>query len=86
MAKTAATTANNFQPPSYQKGFNYGYLLAKHSPELLNRLLPALEPSNDYLKAIKSGKEQYDKEQKTKSKGAINTPLKDKGHDLDKDR
>ena len=47
----------------YQTGFNNGYLLAKHEPELLTEISKNLSPSNDYIEGIFSGKEQYEIEQ-----------------------
>lgn len=90
MAKPVTPTQNNLQPASFQKGFNNGYILAKHSPHLLNRLLPTLQASNDYLEGIQSGHKQYQKELAEKGKGQStnpqNSPGKDRRHDLDKDR
>ena len=54
----------------FTKGFNNGYLLAKHEPELANLLAKIENKENEYLKGFAFGKEEFDKE---------------KGHDLQKD-
>jgi len=45
-------------PPDYIKGFNEGYLMAKHEPELLEKLPPDLGKS-ERSSGFKAGKEQY---------------------------
>lgn len=47
---------------NYKKGFNNGYLLAQHRPELLNKLTGTLDRSIPYLDGLASGKEEYDLE------------------------
>ena len=47
----------------YVKGFNNGYLLAKHEPALLSEISRTLKSSNEYIEGIFSGKEQYEIEQ-----------------------
>jgi hypothetical protein len=46
----------------YIKGFNHGYVMAQHEPELLAQLLNAT-PQTDYLEGMKDGKKQHEKEQ-----------------------
>lgn len=47
----------------YIKGFNHGYLLTKHLPELVARLVNGLTSSSgDYLDGFFSGKEEYELE------------------------
>lgn len=49
----------------FLKGFNHGYQLSKHEPELLNKLLQAQQTSttpNDYTRAMQQGKEQHQRE------------------------
>jgi hypothetical protein len=41
------------------KGFNHGYTLAEHEPELLNKIVKNLNSPNDYIQGIVSGKEEY---------------------------
>ena len=48
----------------FLKGFNHGYQMAKHEPELLNKLLQG-ESGNaptDYAKAMQHGKDQHQRE------------------------
>jgi hypothetical protein len=48
----------------FVKGYNHGYQLAKHEPELLNKLLQAQSSNtpNDYSRAMAQGKNQYEHE------------------------
>lgn len=48
--------------PAIIKGFNNGYILAEHEPELLDQVLKSENTSNDYMKAMAAGKKQYQKE------------------------
>jgi hypothetical protein len=42
----------------YKKGFNAGYLIAEHEPELFGKLKPSLSPSSEFLAGfIEGGKE-----------------------------
>jgi hypothetical protein len=61
------------QEQQFTKGFNNGYLLAKHEPELLKQLLAINKDNNDYLKGVASGKKEHDIE---KMKKRLNTPSK----------
>lgn len=47
----------------YKKGFNNGYVLSEHEPELLKQLLDVKADNNEYLQAIKEGSRQQQKEQ-----------------------
>lgn len=44
------------------KGFNGGYIIAKHESELSTKILDKLEPSTDYTKGLISGKDEWQKE------------------------
>ena len=48
----------------FVKGYNHGYQLARHEPELLNKLLKAQDGNepNDYSRAMAQGKNQYEHE------------------------
>lgn len=47
----------------FLKGFNNGYQLSKHEPELLNKLLQTQQTGNtDYTRAMQQGKEQHQRE------------------------
>jgi hypothetical protein len=48
--------------PEYLKGFNSGYILAQHEPELLQQLESSLDKNADYIHGLKMGKKQYDRE------------------------
>jgi hypothetical protein len=46
----------------YIKGFNSGYLLAKHIPTLLAKIVKNVRPTNDFTEGLFSGKEEYELE------------------------
>ncbi|WP_040006582.1 hypothetical protein [Fibrisoma limi] len=48
----------------FLKGYNHGYQLAKHEPELLDKILKSQSnhAQNDYSRAIAQGKSQYEHE------------------------
>ncbi len=48
--------------PQYLKGFNNGYLLAKHQPELVAQLSTRPNDHSAYFKGLMCGKQEYDKE------------------------
>ncbi len=50
----------------YIKGFNDGYLLKEHKPELLENILNTTS-SNDYIQGLKDGENEF-KQQKVKSR------------------
>ncbi len=77
--------------PDYTKGFNEGYLIAKHMPELSDALDHALSKS-DRSKGFLDGKQQFVLEkEKTrypdflKSDRLANLDKSDKSKDKDKD-
>lgn len=43
---------------TYQKGFNDGYLLQQHEPEIAN-MLSAVKSDDAYLEAMRAGRDQY---------------------------
>jgi len=54
---------NEEQEPSteYIKAFNNGYIMQQHEPGLLEKLLTGNEKS-EQVKAMKAGKQQYERE------------------------
>ncbi|MGF1924721.1 MAG: hypothetical protein ACQUHE_11125 [Bacteroidia bacterium] len=46
----------------YIKGFNSGYILQKHEPDLLKSITQAKNRGSDYLEGIAAGAKQYRKE------------------------
>jgi hypothetical protein len=65
------------------KGFNCGYLLSKHTPDIINKLPVTVEPGNDYLNGIQSGAKQYEKE-KSRIHFDDLTRIRNKPKDLDR--
>jgi len=74
------------QEQLYIKGFNNGYLLAKHEPSLAAQLTANANAHNVYFEGLVNGKEEYEKEvrewAKSFSKGA---PERD-GRDIEHER
>lgn len=50
------------QEKEFIKGFNVGYLLSKHDPELLLQLTNSKNNSSNYFKAMALGAKQNDRE------------------------
>jgi uncharacterized protein (DUF2249 family) len=69
----------------YIKGFNHGYILSQHDPELLNQLLQSPNKENDYFDGLKSGHEEYEME-KAKQPMPDKLHSHDKNKDIEKDR
>ena len=48
----------------FVKGYNHGYQMAKHEPELLDKILKSQSNNapNDYSRAMAQGKNQYEHE------------------------
>jgi len=70
----------------YIKGFNSGYLLAKHEPALAAQLAVTPNEQNPYYDGLVSGKAQYEKEVMEWSKSfAKNSPAKDE-RNIDRER
>ena len=60
----------NSPEKKFTKGFNVGYDLAKHEPELLSKIVKIPNENNDYFKGIQLGKKQFGIERmKEKAKG-----------------
>ena len=57
------------QDEQYTKGFNNGYLLARHEPELAAKLAANPNEQNPFFRGIAGGKAQYEKEVKEWAKG-----------------
>lgn len=66
---------------TYTKGFNDGYLLSQHDPELLAQILKT-KSSNEYLKGVSSGKKQHDKEKVLKEINSKKSKAKDKDREI----
>lgn len=65
------------------KGFNHGYTLAEHEPDILNKIVKNLNSTNDYVQGIVSGKEEFELE---KSRTHLDdlTRIRNKPKDLDR--
>ncbi|MDP4103349.1 MAG: hypothetical protein Q8935_00230 [Bacillota bacterium] len=65
------------------RGFNDGYTLAEHEPDILNKIVKNLNSTNDYIQGIVSGKEEFEFE---KSRTHLDdlTRIRNKPKDLDR--
>ena len=50
------------QEKLYLRGFNSGYVLAKHMPILLAQIVKTIHPSEGFTKGFLSGKKEYELE------------------------
>jgi hypothetical protein len=72
--------------PQYLKGFNNGYQLAKHEPELAAQLTAQPNDHNVYFKGLFSGKQQYENDMREWAKSfSKGNPVKD-DRDVHKER
>ena len=65
---------------NYLKGFNHGYLLATHEPDLANKIVSHKNDHNEYFKGIVAGKQEHDMEkvhERLKGMSRNNPPAKD---------
>lgn len=82
---------DNQQQAEYQKGFNEGYIIAKHMPDLSDNL-SKIESEAPRLDGIKDGRKQFTLEQVREHRPAwmksgrsqgLGEPVKDKGKDIE---
>ena len=75
------------QEQQYIRGFNHGYLLTKHLPDLVTKLIKNIkETTSDYLSGFFSGKEEWELEYSREQLGqlrGIRENAKDHGRDLE---
>ena len=73
-------TQGNTQEQQYIKGFNHGYLLAIHEPDLAKKIVSHKNDHNENIKGLVSGKQEHDMEkvrERLKGKSQNNPPSKD---------
>ena len=46
----------------YKKGFNHGYLLAQHEPELMKKLIKERNPDSEYFSGLLLGRKEFERE------------------------
>ena len=65
------------------KGFNQGYTLAEHEPDILSKIVQNINSTNDYVQGIVSGKEEFELE---KSRTHLDdlSRIRNKPKDLDR--
>lgn len=70
-------------------GFNNGYLMAQYEPALIKKISAVNDNTNDYLRGLIFGKEEYRMEKlfgKGRNKPRIDAPDKDLDKDIEKER
>lgn len=67
------------------KGFNNGYMLAKHEPQMLDTLLREIRPNSSYIDGMKGGQLEYQQERLQNRVNEINQ-LNKTNSELDIDR
>jgi len=65
------------------KGFNHGYILAKHEPDILSKIVKNLNSTNDYIQGIVSGKEEFELEKSRTHLDDMNR-IRNKSKDMDR--
>ena len=69
----------------YIRGFNHGYLLTKHLPALVGKLVKHIKATtSDYLAGFFSGKEEYELEYSQSQLNELQK-LRNKSKDRDQD-
>lgn len=68
----------------YIKGFNSGYLLAEHAPDLVQKLVPTLQPVNDYADGLLAGNEQFNLDKERIQLGEL-AQLRNKSQDKNRE-
>ncbi|WP_040626589.1 hypothetical protein [Mucilaginibacter paludis] len=53
--------------------FNAGYILQKHEPQLLDKILQSTDKQNEYINALSTGKKQQEREKIVEQQQAIKT-------------
>ncbi|MCW3120847.1 MAG: hypothetical protein JWQ38_339 [Flavipsychrobacter sp.] len=80
----------NTEEQQYIQGFNHGYLLTKHLPDLVAKLVKQIkETTSHYLSGFFSGKEEYELENTREQLGQlrdIREKGKERGLDLADER
>lgn len=77
----------SIEEQQYIRGFNHGYMLTKHLPDLVAKLVKNLRnTTSEYISGFFSGKEEWElehsREQLTQLR-QIRGKGKEQGHDLD---
>ena len=77
------------QEKQFIKGFNDGYLVAEHEPELASQLSKHLNDHNEYFKGVVSGTKEFQMEkvrEQLKGMSRNNPPAKDINKNKGKER
>jgi hypothetical protein len=72
------------QDELFIRGFNGGYLLAQHQPELLAKVMKNLNLSNDFLAGLSQGQLEYQQERIRLELEHL-SQLREQGRDIDRD-
>jgi len=75
------------QEKLFVRGFNNGYLIAEHEPELAAQLVKVPNDHSDYFEGIVLGKQEFEMEKvRERLKGMSRTDTQSKGIDNEKGR
>lgn len=72
----------------YKKGFNAGYIIAEHKPDLMSKIKPHLSPSNEFLDGFIEGSNELEKRKSKKliaEMKSIRVTRKSKENDLERE-
>lgn len=72
--------------PQFLKGFNNGYLLARHEPELSKQLTAQPNDHSPYFKGLISGTQEYGREVREWTKGFSKGTPANEDRDIQKER
>lgn len=72
---------NVVQDELFAKGFNAGYLLSQHEPELLDKILVSIQKETVYSLGLKEGKKKRDHEKQLELKKDTNIGSQDREMD-----
>ena len=71
----------------YVRGFNHGYILAQHEPELLLKVTKQLTPQTVYVQGLFDGQKELELENNRNQLNElrkVRDKLKDRGEDLER--
>lgn len=71
--------------PEYMQGFNKGYFIQQHRPELGETIISGMDSNADFALGFMDGGDQYIAEEKGKTLDIYVEPERNRGLDMDRD-
>lgn len=69
----------------FKDGFNDGYILAKHEPDLIEKITDSISANeNEYCRGLLNGHKEVELEKIRENKNRLSTKSKEKDHDKEK--